>query len=361
MNAHCLFSDPAVVTNTVIFINHAILSQLWHHERLRGAMMQVLKTTVPNDVCSHLIRSRSDAAQVKRLLTVMRESKTFQLSRKVAEKPEKKPGNPEKAKPEKPAPKRGGKAKKAAKAKAKPEAPEALEDMNDDGTETTFLDDVGNAIDYTLRAVEPHDKQDSAITQVWCWAIEFGLKGSVDVPASLLEAAASSENSSINFKAWSKLRRHLKKLLIETHPTAVVAGDDVDAEDPDLRNDDASQIAEGDGRSGNSDGLPKDASEQQQQAFAKLKTYIEADPKFISKLAVHCKDNTAQGSVEALKRLHPALSSSISKLWAVRSETSQTHQELVCFGVASGASARHPWKKLTRTSRFLFTQPIAFM
>jgi hypothetical protein len=83
---------------------------------------------------------------------------------------------------------------------------------------TTFAHDCRNAIEFVMQGVPEDKRLPTRIAETYGYAIEFALCGQVAAPSSATSLAGEVKV----FKAWSKLRKHLKVLWMPTRARAAM-------------------------------------------------------------------------------------------------------------------------------------------
>ena len=256
MEEHCEYTDPGLTgkTNAVLHVISDVTQVMSNVPGIphMDLSFQLLKNCVPtNDSIPWLIRSRMDAKKVQCFLVEMAGSKQFTPSLKPAGKRARATSG---AGPEKETRKvKGSKAKAPAKTPPprKEEFP-AVQHLEGEEWATTLADDIGAAIDYTLRNVKAEHVDSTKVSVAMQWAVEFALLGQVTVPTDLKSPKESSypsgqqvlQQSTVTLRTWTRVRRMMKAFLHEAHKHVQGPPPEGDEADPDLKQDEIGGVEE---------------------------------------------------------------------------------------------------------------------
>ena len=173
------------------------------------------------------------------------------------------------------------------------------------GRKTLFLDDILNAINYTLECVR--SIQEPLREQALLWCIEFALVGRISIHGITEKERRKYPEGKV-LTAWVKLRRHVKTWLIHHHEVVQAKEDsDLEPEQPEVA-DDADRNTD----LLNALGVATDGAAPIHQIIETLNT----DPKMLQRVQVALNENPlVVKSAAAMKRTHASLTKSTMALW----------------------------------------------
>eukprot|EP00959_Pyramimonas_sp_CCMP1952_P048907 1021844-Pyramimonas_sp.AAC.1 len=216
-----------------------------------------------------------------------------------------------------------------------------------------LIDDVKAAVESALETVE--ETKVDRIFVSWALAACFVLclEGSVDLPANLVNSSRPKSSPKAKAKAKAKTRAKRARTSEEAPQDdkgGEVEADEEEEDDPDSENADNTNVityklwrnlrpviqrvvahhhgvdhAESESQP-QQEAHPKENTEDTQAATAQeggvadpldsLNAYVDADPKFIDKLANFLKANKPGTEMTKARRTHPALASASAHIWA---------------------------------------------
>ncbi|CAK0896950.1 unnamed protein product, partial [Prorocentrum cordatum] len=225
-----------------------------------------------------IFTNRSSLTKLKNLLVSMKESKVFQLSKAPPQKGE----APSVSAPPKKKARRGKKAGGGA------EVPEVV-----DG-QTVFLQDVHNAVSYTLQGLSEKDIDASVVWEVKAKAVAFGLTGKVEM-----------EKDSMLKKKLVKAHLLADRAHVQADPDGVAAADSL--ETADSLGSGSAAIAS----------APEEDMPTGLGPVATVKRMLAIDRKLGARLkafATAVSGSSGQGAT-AFKRTHSGLATACTALW----------------------------------------------